>query len=83
MTMGVYPMIFHFLAKYGIYVFKFFKNFEWVYVMIDDKLPCFAGSIQNPDLVFGRCFHRNEFWVPLLEKGYSKLHGNYQATIGG
>ena len=64
-------------------MFKFFKNFEWVYFMMDDKLPCYAGNIHNPQLVFASCHHKNEFWVPLLEKGYAKLHGNYNALIGG
>ena len=48
LTQGVYPMIFHFLAKYGIYVFKFFKNCHWVYVTIDDKLPCYAATKDEP-----------------------------------
>ena len=35
---GIYPKIFHDLHKYGVYVFRFFKNFKWVYVVIDDKI---------------------------------------------
>ena len=42
---GIYPKLFHFLSKYGIFVFKFFKNCKWLYIIIDDKIPCFSGSL--------------------------------------
>lgn len=45
MSEGVYPPMFHFLSKYGIFIFKFYKNFEWRYVIIDDKIPCLDGKI--------------------------------------
>lgn len=32
MQKGVYPPIYHYLRKYGIFVFRFFKNFQWRYV---------------------------------------------------
>ena len=45
---GVYPSIFHVYRLKGIYVFRFFKNFKWTYVIIDDRLPC-----ENSIPVFG------------------------------
>ena len=36
---GVYPPIFHRFRLRGIYVLRFFKNFQWVYVIVDDRLP--------------------------------------------
>jgi len=80
---GLYPTIFHFLQKFGIYVFKFFKDYAWRFVIIDDRLPCYSGNDQEPDLIFARCDSRNEFWVPLIEKAYAKMHGTYQALISG
>lgn len=62
-----------------MYVFRFFKNFQWVYVIIDDRLPC---EIDGPP-IFGQCKDLNELWVPLIEKAYAKLHGCYQALISG
>lgn len=48
MSRGTYPPLFHFLSKYGIYVMKFFKNYRWRYVIIDDRLPCLeSGEIVN------------------------------------
>ena len=37
MMNGVYPPMFHFLNDKGIYVIRFFKNYKWTYVIIDDR----------------------------------------------
>lgn len=37
---GLTCPMFHSFQKYGIYVFRFFKNYKWRYVIIDDQLPC-------------------------------------------
>jgi calpain, invertebrate len=75
---GVYPPIFHIYRKKGMYIFRFFKNFKWIYVLIDDRLPC-----NNRELVFGKCRNPRELWVPLIEKAYAKLHGCYESMISG
>jgi len=83
MTCGVYPPMFHYLRKHGMYVFRFFKNYSWIYVIIDDRLPCYKRSYGDPEIVFGRCRSQNEFWVPLIEKAYAKLHNCYESLISG
>ncbi len=83
MTSGVYPPMFHYLRKYGMYVFRFFKNYKWRYVIIDDRLPCYKRGYGEPDIVFGKCRSQNEFWVPLIEKAYAKIHNCYEALISG
>lgn len=77
---GVYPPLFHIYATKGIYVFRFFKEFKWRYVIIDDMIPCFSAT-KKP--VFGRCSELHELWVPLVEKAYAKLHGCYETLISG
>lgn len=85
MSSGVYPPMFHYLREYGIYVFRFFKNFEWRYVMIDDKLPCLPSG----DLVYGKCRPQegdmvpDEYWVSLIEKAFAKIHNCYQGLFSG
>lgn len=37
---GVHPPIFHMYRSKGIYVFKFYKEFNWRYVIVDDRIPC-------------------------------------------
>lgn len=59
---------------------KFFKEFAWRYVIIDDRLPC---GKSNGEPVFGKCKDLHELWVPLIEKAYAKIHGCYQTLISG
>jgi calpain-15 len=58
---------------------KFFKNNRWVTVIIDDYLPC----NEHGKPVYARCLNPNEFWVPLVEKAYAKLHTCYQSIETG
>jgi|TARA_B110000305_G_C19365116_1_gene601528 hypothetical protein len=36
---GVYPPIFHRFRSIGLYVLRFFKNFNWIYVIVDTRIP--------------------------------------------
>jgi calpain len=80
MSEGVYPPIFHSYARYGIYVFRFFKNFSWRYIIIDGRIPCYKSNKQP---VFARCKEIKELWVPLIEKAYAKLHMCYESLVSG
>ena len=85
LSTGVYPPIFQSFRKKGIFCFKFFKNFKWRYVIIDDKLPCCKIFQKNTPkkLIYGKCRSCNEFWVPLIEKAFAKIHGNYASLVSG
>ena len=39
LSKGVYPPIFHRYRSRGIYVIRIYKDFEWIYVIIDDRMP--------------------------------------------
>ena len=79
---GVHPSLFHFLRRYGLYIFKFFKNCKWVYVITDDYIPT---DDNNPESngIFAVCESSEEFWVQMIEKAYAKLNGCYGSLIGG
>ena len=48
-----------------------------MYVDIDDRLPCLVGGGGGCSLLFASCLDEREFWVPLVEKAFAKLHGGY------
>lgn len=63
----------------GCYQCKFFKNGKWESVVVDDRLPVDKWN----RLVFASCKDPSEFWVPIVEKAYAKLHGSYEALESG
>lgn len=77
---GVYPPIFHKYRSVGLYVLRFFKNFNWIYVIVDQRIPV---NQKDKKPVFGKCRNLNEMWVPLIEKAYAKLHGCYENLMSG
>ncbi|GAB1608629.1 calpain-9-like, partial [Argonauta hians] len=63
----------------GAFRFNFWHYGKWKEIIIDDFLPTINGR-----LIYGHNKTQpNEFWAPLLEKAYAKLHGCYQALHGG
>jgi len=77
---GVYPPIFHKFRSIGLYVLRFFKNFNWIYVIVDSRIPVNTKT-QKP--CFGRAQEAHELWVSLCEKAYAKMHGCYENLISG
>ena len=48
--------------------------------MIDTRIP-YNSQTKTP--LYGRCDQLYEFWVPLMEKAYAKLHGTFEKIVGG
>lgn len=86
---GVYPPVFHKYRTKGLFVLRIFKNFQWIYVVIDERVPVYnkeeeLGSgkfFKWP--IFGACKDPHEMWVALIEKAYAKMHGCYENLISG
>lgn len=62
----------------GIFLVTFYVNGLETPVIVDDYFPV------NPsgELAFSNA-KDGEFWVPIMEKAWAKLHGSYMAIDGG
>eukprot|EP00697_Spironema_sp_BW2_P013946 gnl/Spiro4/4266_TR2142_c0_g1_i2.p1 gnl/Spiro4/4266_TR2142_c0_g1~~gnl/Spiro4/4266_TR2142_c0_g1_i2.p1 ORF type:complete len:765 (-),score=166.85 gnl/Spiro4/4266_TR2142_c0_g1_i2:125-2329(-) len=65
--------------SYGFYQVRFWRGGQWRVATIDDWFPC--NNFGKP--IFGRCEDSSEIWVMVVEKAYCKLHGTYEALMGG
>lgn len=73
-------LIVHDGLKFGFAVFQFFKNGRWTFVKVDTRIP-YNSNTKTP--LYGQCADPQEFWIPLIEKAYAKLHGNYEILNEG
>eukprot|EP00741_Cyanophora_paradoxa_P015979 tig00000042_g15425.t1 len=65
--------------EHGIYTLAFYKDDCWHEIIVDDQIPC---TMSNKPL-YARCKDDEEFWVPIFEKAYAKLHQCYENLISG
>ena len=54
LSKGVYPPIFHKYREVGLYVIRIFKDFEWIYVIVDERV---VVDKQSGKPVFGSCIN--------------------------
>jgi len=85
MSLAMHPQLLQNLIaidgiKKGYAVFQFFKNGEWKYVIVDTRIP-YSTNRKTP--LYAHSSKSSEMWVPLMEKAYAKLHGNYEVLNGG
>jgi len=65
----------------GLYGMRLFKDGEWIYEILDDFLPLDHHS--QPACSRALCGGEIEDWLALVEKGYAKIHGSYEAIAIG
>ncbi|KAG0278841.1 hypothetical protein BGZ95_002990 [Linnemannia exigua] len=68
----------------GVYGFIFFKDGDWVSTVVDDQILYKINSLSGRrELYFSSCHDERESWLPLMEKAYAKIHGDYESLDGG
>ncbi|KAG0313113.1 hypothetical protein BGZ99_009077 [Dissophora globulifera] len=68
----------------GVYGFIFFKDGDWVSTVVDDQLFYKVDPLSfRRTLYFSSCNEERESWLPLMEKAYAKIHGDYETLTGG
>lgn len=73
-------------SPYGIFRYYFWVKDKWVPINIDDRLPVGYKYTNSKDYFSTYASGRSTFgawWMPLFEKAFSKLNGNYDRIIGG
>ena len=66
----------------GLYVCQFYKQGEWVKVIVDDRIPCRVGGVPGEATpIFARSKDAHELWPMIIEKAYAKLHGGYSRIV--
>lgn len=61
----------------GIYGVNFYTMGVKHTVVVDDYLPVLKGEDGDLSTVFSRIGNDKAMWMPILEKAFSKLNGNY------
>ncbi|KAF9969489.1 hypothetical protein BGZ73_008144 [Actinomortierella ambigua] len=68
----------------GVYGFIFFRDGDWISTVVDDQfLYTVDEETGKLELFFAKCENENETWLPLIEKAFAKIHGDYEAIVGG
>jgi len=70
--------------KKGAFRFYFWVKNKWLAINIDDRLPAIRSSTNPTNVIaFTWPSSHGAWWMPLLEKAYAKLNGNYENIVGG
>lgn len=62
----------------GVYGVRFFKDGEWMYDILDDFFP--LDGTGAPACSYAVSGGDAQDWLALVEKGYAKVHGSYEAA---
>lgn len=71
------------LSPNGIYGVNFYSLGVPLTVIVDDYLPLSMDSEGKKTTLFAGLGDDSSLWVPIMEKAFAKLHGNYSHIVGG
>ena len=70
----------------GCYVLRFWKDGKQKIITVDDQFPIHSPSqpiAYFASIMMDKKTKIGEFWVPIFEKAYAKLHNGFDAIDGG
>jgi hypothetical protein len=61
------------------------KDYQGTYdpTGVEEKKHKKQNQTGSDALYFGACTNENETWLPLIEKAFAKIHGDFKAIVGG
>jgi len=68
--------------KKGAFRFYFWVKNKWHGINIDDRLPA-RKTFGGYSTAFAQKSTLGAWWMPLLEKAYAKLDGDYERIVAG
>jgi len=69
-------------SREGVYLVRLCLGGRWRGIIVDDRLPCIGGGRYYKQL--GYCVTRRlQLWASIIEKGFAKACGSYDALVGG
>lgn len=71
------------LDEAGVYLVRLWLGGCWRDIIVDDRLPC-IGNGRSTYYQLAYCSTRRcQLWASVIEKGFAKACGSYQAIAGG
>jgi len=71
----------------GIYALKFYiRGKPWIITVDDETIHVADDYLLKPHINNSALFasiHGDSLWVPIFEKAWAKMKGNYEASAGG
>ena len=68
------------LSEEGIYALNMYALGVPINITIDDNVPLWDMTERT---LFADIGKDKSLWAPILEKAFAKMHGNYEAIVGG
>ena len=68
-------------SEAGVYGLQFWALNVPITILVDDVLP--VNKYANQNTVFAKLGEDGSIWGAVMEKAFSKFHGNYARTKGG
>eukprot|EP00928_Gymnodinium_smaydae_P040528 TRINITY_DN27475_c0_g1_i1.p1 TRINITY_DN27475_c0_g1~~TRINITY_DN27475_c0_g1_i1.p1 ORF type:complete len:971 (+),score=108.21 TRINITY_DN27475_c0_g1_i1:112-3024(+) len=84
--LGIFPQVFWNprFRRHGLYCCRFNKYGQWLYVIVDDRLPVMrTGHAPLFAQGFDSAGEASLLWPALVEKAYAKLHCGYSSLWSG